>query len=62
MCRKITLGEVAGKRIVCDENFTCLTILAPALIDRAISANRVVNFALDRAYMKIRNTQLVLYR
>ena len=30
MCRKRTLGEVAGKRIVCDENFTCLAILAPA--------------------------------
>ena len=37
MCRKRTLGEVAGERITSDENFACLAILAPALSDRAIS-------------------------
>ena len=44
MCRKRTLGEVAGERIVCDENFACLTILAPALSDRAISGGKHMIF------------------
>ena len=44
MCRKRTLGEVAGERIVCDENFARLTILAPALSDRAISGGKHMIF------------------
>ena len=44
MCRKRTLGEVAEERIVCDENFACLTILAPALSDRAISGGKHMIF------------------
>ena len=44
MCRKRTLGEVAEKRILCDENFTRLAILAPALSDRAISGGKHMIF------------------
>ena len=44
MCRKRTLCEVAGERIVCDENFACLTILAPALSDRTISGGKHMIF------------------
>ena len=36
MCRKRTFGEVAGKRIVCNENITCLTTLALAFRDRVV--------------------------
>ena len=40
MCRKRTFGEIAGKLIVCYENFTCLTILASTFGDRAVDGGK----------------------
>ena len=43
-CRKITFGKVAGKRIVCNANISCLTILALAIRDRAVSGDKHMIF------------------
>ena len=42
MRRKRTFGEITWKRIVGNENITCLTILAPALGDFAVIRDKLV--------------------
>ena len=44
MCWKPTFREVAGKRIVCNENITFLTILGPALGYLAVSGAKSMIF------------------